>query len=71
MNSDDGLSLDEAISQVLALFPGSTVVDDSRSVVDRLKEEGVYDEYKAWSAENSGKIKIGFRRRLLSTDRSQ
>ena len=55
MKSDSGLSLDQAISEVLALFPGSTVVidgrivDDGRSITDRLKEEGVYEDYVAWS----------------------
>jgi hypothetical protein len=55
MNSDNGLSLDQAISEILVLFPGSTVVidadmvDDGRSVTDRLKDEGVYEDYLAWS----------------------
>jgi len=55
MNLDNGLSLDQAISEVLVLFHGSTVVvdgnivDDSRCVTDRLKEEGVYEDYLAWS----------------------
>lgn len=55
MNSDNGFSLDQAISEVLVLFPGSTVVvganivDDSRCATDRLKDEGVYKDYLAWS----------------------
>jgi len=55
MNSGNGLSLDQAISEVLVLFPGSTVVvdanvvDDSRCATDRLKDEGVYEDYVAWS----------------------
>ncbi len=55
MNSDNGLSLDQAISEVLDLFHGSTVVveanivDDRRCATDRLKDEGVYDDYVAWS----------------------
>ena len=55
MNSDNGLSLEQATSEVLALFPGSTVVvdanivDDSRCATDRLKDEGVYEDYVAWS----------------------
>ena len=34
MASGGGLSLDEAIREVLALFPGSTVVVDGRIVED-------------------------------------
>jgi len=55
MSSDSGLSLDQAISEVLVLFPGSTVVidanivDDSRCATDRLKDEGVYEDYLSWS----------------------
>ena len=55
MNSNSGLSFDQAISKVLVLFPGSTVVvdanivDDNRCATDRLKDEGVYEDYLAWS----------------------
>lgn len=57
-------SLGEAISKILTLFPGSTVVSDSRSVVDGLKDEGVCEKYKGWSAGNPQRFEIGFRRRL-------
>jgi hypothetical protein len=55
MKSNSGLSLDQAIYEILVLFPGSIViidaniVDDGSSVTDRLKEEGVYEDYIAWS----------------------
>jgi hypothetical protein len=67
MNSDSGLSLDQAISEVLVLFPGSTVivdaniVDDSRCATDRLKDEGVYEDYLAWS--NHHRLKSRYARR--------
>jgi len=67
MNSDNGLSLEQAISEVLALFPGSTVVvdanavDDSRCATNRLKEEGVYEDYIAWS--NSHRLNPKYARR--------
>ncbi|MGA2463580.1 MAG: hypothetical protein ABSH06_04415 [Thermodesulfobacteriota bacterium] len=57
-------SLDQGISEVVALLPGSPVVSDSRSVIDRLKDEGVYEEYKAWYAKNPQNFEPGWRRRL-------
>jgi hypothetical protein len=61
-------SLDQGISEVLVLFPGSTVivdanvVDDGGSARDRLKEEGVYEDYLRWSNPHSVKPKYARRR---------
>lgn len=66
VNSD--LSLDQAVSEVLALFRGSTVVvganvaDDGRSATDRLKTEGVYEDYLMWSNPHSLKRMYARRR---------
>jgi hypothetical protein len=68
MNSDSDLSLDQVISEVLALFRGSTVivdariVDDGRSATDPLKDEGVYEDYLAWSNAHIVKRKYARRR---------
>jgi hypothetical protein len=40
------------------------VVGSDLNVVNRLKEEGVYDEYKAWSAKNPQNFEPGWHRRF-------
>ena len=61
VNTD--LSLDQVISED-RLNAWFKVVSDSRSVIDRLKDEGVYEEYKAWSAKNPQRFEPGWRRRF-------